>query len=133
MTLLDASAVLAYLNREPGWQMVEPVLLAEKAAISSVNLAEVIAKLCDLGLDADAAVAAVDALTLNTLAFGENEGVMGGRLRAQTRHIGLSLGDRACLATAALLGHTVLTADRPWLGLAKVIGIDIICIRPDAH
>ncbi len=131
--LLDASAVLAYLHREPGWQIVEPWLLAQQARLSPVNLAEVIGKLCDNGMDGDGAVAAVNALSLQVVAFGANEGVLAGRLRADTRRAGLSLGDRACLATARVLGMPVLTGDRPWLALAQPLGLDIRCIRPGTH
>lgn len=35
-------------------------------------------------------------------------------LWAQTRSLGLSLGDRACLALARELGLVALTADRRW-------------------
>jgi PIN domain nuclease of toxin-antitoxin system len=131
--LLDASAVLAYLHREPGWDLVETVLLDGSAQLSSVNLAEVIAKLCDHGMAGDAALAAVQPLGLKPLTFAVAEGVLAGQMRRKTRSAGLSLGDRACLATARLKKLPVLTADRPWLGLAEALELDIRCIRPDAH
>ena len=51
-----------------------------------------------------------------------------GRLRAVTRTEGLSLGDRACLATAILLGVAVLTSDRSWLRLD--LGVPVRSLRP---
>lgn len=131
--VLDASAILAYLHKEPGWQMVEPALLAQQAHVSPVNLAEVIGKLCDNGMDADSAVAAFNALNLQVVVFGVDEGVLAGRLRVETRRAGLSLGDRACLAAASRLHLPVLTADRPWLALAQPLGLVIRCIRPGSH
>lgn len=49
------------------------------------------------------------------------------------RALGLSLGDRLCLAAAQRLHGKVLTADRPWLAMAQPLGLKMCCIRPDAH
>ena len=46
--VVDASAVLAFVNNEPGSEAVESVL--DNAIISTVNLAEVGAKLVDKGM-----------------------------------------------------------------------------------
>ncbi len=131
--LLDASAVLAYLHGEPGWEEVETFILDGQAWVSSVNLAEVVGKLCDNGMDGHGAVAAVETLALQVVAFGGDEGIVAGQLRIDTKRAGLSLGDRACLATARLHKLPVLTGDRPWLAFAKTLDLDIRCIRPDAH
>ena len=40
--------------------------------------------------------------------------IASGKLRASTRTLGLSLGDRCCLALALEHGAEVVTADRPW-------------------
>jgi PIN domain nuclease of toxin-antitoxin system len=53
--VLDASAMLALLNQEPGAATVLGVL--DRAVISAVNLAEVYTRLIDGGMDAPAAVA----------------------------------------------------------------------------
>ena len=45
--VLDASALLALLNNEPGAEQVAAVLT--EAVISSVNLSEVVARLADAG------------------------------------------------------------------------------------
>jgi Hypothetical conserved protein len=50
--LLDASALLAYLQREPGFEAVREAL-REGAGISAVNLAEVVGKLKAKGKDPD--------------------------------------------------------------------------------
>ena len=46
--VVDASAMLAFVNNEPGSEAVESVL--DNAIISTVNLAEVGAKLVDKGM-----------------------------------------------------------------------------------
>ena len=45
--VLDASAVLAFINEEAGAELVEPYL--GNAAISAANLSEVVAKLVEKG------------------------------------------------------------------------------------
>lgn len=133
MMLLDSSAVLAYLQREPGWETVEPVLLADQACISTVNLAEAIAKLSDWGVGFETAIQILHPLALQHLPFDEALALEAARIRPLTRTQGLSLGDRACLATARRENLPVLTADRPWLTLRDTLGLDIRCIRPEAH
>ena len=123
--VVDASAVLALLNAEPGATVVEARLAG--ALISAVNLAEVHAKLADYGM-ADAEIrSAVDALALETIAFDVAMAHRAGQLRPATRALGLSLGDRACLALAQVANLPVLTADRAWAALD--IGVRIETIR----
>ena len=50
-------------------------------------------------------------------------------MRPATRAVGLSLGDRACLALAAELGVPALTADRGWAGVAEAAGVAVQVIR----
>jgi ribonuclease VapC len=40
-----------------------------------------------------------------------------GQLRKSTRSIGLSLGDRCCLALGQHLNAEIITADKPWKSL----------------
>lgn len=123
--VLDASAVLALVNREPGAAMVAARL--PNSAISAVNLAEVFARLSDIGLDENACRRVIAALGLRTLPFDEDDAAMTGALRADTRPHGLSLGDRACLGLAKRLGVQALTADRAWANLPA--GVNVIMIR----
>lgn len=132
MVILDASAILAYLHNEPGWQMVEPSILDASAHASPVNIAEVAAKLIDRGVPPDDALSTIAILNLKLLPFAAQESAETARLRPLTRSRGLSLGDRACLATARLHRMAVLTANRPWLEFAKDLQLDIRCIRPDS-
>lgn len=122
--VLDASAVLAVLNGEPGEQKVIP-LLAD-SAISAVNLTEVGAKLVEAGMDEASAQIAVSVLGIGEVAdFNEELAWETAKLRPVTKQYGLSLGDRACLVLAIKLNVPVVTADRQWskLRLCKVIEI----------
>jgi ribonuclease VapC len=124
--VLDASAVLALLQNEAGAERVADLLSG--AAMSAVNLSEVVAKLTDHGMPADDVREALDGLPLDVHAFDREAAFAAGELRRITRGAGLSLGDRACLALAARLGAAALTADRAWAALATDIA-PVILIR----
>jgi PIN domain nuclease of toxin-antitoxin system len=112
--VLDSSAVLALVNREPGGERVLAAL--PDAVISAVNLSEVVAKLVDRGATMAAIEEALSILRLDVRSFDTELARAAGELRRLTRDRGLSLGDRACLALAAQLGAVALTADRTWAG-----------------
>ena len=117
-TVLDASALLAYLSDEPGAGVVADAI-ARGTTISTVNLAEVLSRAADHGADP---IELIDDMT--------DRGLLGGaiavepfttadagevaRLRPATRDVGLSLGDRACLVLARRLDAPALTADAAW-------------------
>lgn len=130
--VLDASAVIAFLRDEPGADVVRLALDAQPL-ISAVNLAEVLSKLVDKGASQVLAQQAVATLNLTIKELDADAAHQVAWLRGASRRLGLSLGDRACLALAASARATVLTADRPWLALADVLGLDIRSIRPESH
>ncbi len=123
--VLDASAVLVVLNREPGSAAVEDLLPG--AFVSTVNLAEVAGKLADSGMPLSDIRAAIQTLGLTIVDLDTQMAFETGNQRTSTRKGGLSLGDRACLATGKVLGKTVVTADRTWTGLH--LGVKIRCVR----
>jgi ribonuclease VapC len=123
--VLDASALLALINAEPGQEIVAAAL--PTAIFSAVNLAEVVTKLIDLGVPEKEAWAGASDLVPVVVDFGAELSRRTAELRSATRILGLSLGDRACLALAAQLATPVLTADRLWRNVA--IGVDIRLIR----
>ncbi|MDQ0446204.1 type II toxin-antitoxin system VapC family toxin [Methylobacterium aerolatum] len=125
--MLDASAVLAVIFDEVGADRVAAYIPG--AGISAVNLAEVLAKLLDLGMPEATIVAILEDLQLAVISFDEAHAQKASRLRPVTRAVGLSLGDRACLATAALRGTAALSADRAWARLPREIGIEIELLR----
>ena len=122
--LLDSSAALAVVFWEPGAESVVAVL--GDASICSVNIAEVISKQYDRDVPSRDVALNVDALGLTVIPFDDRMARRAGELRPLTRNFGLSLGDRACLATAEILGLTVLTADRVWAELDIGIAIELV-------
>ncbi len=123
--VLDASAVLALIHREPGWEAVAASL--DAAAISAVNLAEVATRMLDRGLLSRSVRADLAGLRLQIVPFDEALAFEAAALRSATKEAGLSLGDRACLATAKKLGVRALTADRGWCRLH--LGVHVQAIR----
>jgi PIN domain nuclease of toxin-antitoxin system len=123
--VLDSSAVLAVLNGEPGAELVTTVL--DDALVSTVNYAEVVAKLVERGTSYAEALAALRAIALTTVDFDIALARRTGALRAETMRRGLSLGDRACLSLAEREGAPAMTGDRSWVG--AVSGVEIRLIR----
>jgi ribonuclease VapC len=123
--VLDASALLAVLNGEPGADKLTPQLLSS-AASSTVNLAEVHSKLVSRGLNIDEAWEATLSPIRETVDFTAEHARAAGSLVAQTRDLGLSLGDRACLALGLALKAPVYTADKTWKSLKLGLRIHIV-------
>lgn len=123
--ILGTSALLIQLLDEPGADMVRPHM--GTAQISIVNLCETYTKLIEAGVAKQDAEAEVRHVGLRVRSFREAHALEAAALRPLTRHLGLSLGDRACLATARINGLPVLTADRLWADLD--IGVDIRLVR----
>ena len=122
--VLDASAVLAFLNLEPGSDKVAAV--SGKRIVSAVNLSEVLAKLIELGMPETEIRQVLSYLKYDIKAFETEDATLCAKLRPQTRSLGLSLGDRACLALGKKLQLPVLTADRAWSNLNLSIDIQVI-------
>jgi PIN domain nuclease of toxin-antitoxin system len=123
--VLDASAILALLHREPGGDVV--LRHAGNAIVSAVNLSEVGARLVDHGMTEEAIRLAIGTVGAEVVPFDENLAYVASLLRVRTRSRGLSMGDRACLALAKATGLPTLTADRLWMTLD--VGVDIRLIR----
>ena len=123
--VIDSSAVLAVLGQEPGADLVEPLLAA--GLVSSVNIAEITAKLVERGASPSGVRKVLLGLPCSIAPVDENQGFLAGEIIAETRHMGVSLGDSFCLALARCLGAPVLTADRVWADLD--LGIDVTLIR----
>lgn len=124
--VLDASALLALLNREPGWEMVLEALQHD-AYVSAVNWAEVVGKLSEAGMPENEVREVLESLPVQLVSVTSDLAFRIGFLRPRTRTLGLSLGDRACLALAESLGVPALTADRAWASLQ--IGVKTELIR----
>ncbi len=129
--ILDTSALLAHLWKETGEERVAHLLTTERCLLGATNLAELVSKVTERGLPASKVPILVSSLNVEIVPLTQEQAELSGILRQPTRHQGLSLGDRACLALAKTLGGTAITADHPWLALD--LGIAIECIRPDSH
>ena len=120
--VLDASALLAWLQAEPGADAVR----LEGALINSVNWSEVLQKARQKGVAVEGVREELEALGLKLRAFSLEEGERAAELYAVTKAHGLSLGDRACLATALALDGVAVTAERAW---SKLEGVRVRQIR----
>ncbi|WP_414551284.1 PIN domain-containing protein [Anabaena sp. CCY 0017] len=123
--VVDASAVLALLNQETGSEEISQFI--GNAAISAVNLSEIIAKLSEAGIPAEDIRQILGNLNLEVIPFNEEHALKAGMMRPATKSIGLSFGDRACLALGIFLNQPVLTTDRLWGSLS--VGIEIRVMR----
>jgi ribonuclease VapC len=124
-SVLDSSAVLAWLRGEPGADVVQPLLPA--AIMSAANWSETWQKLRQHGVDADRATSRLRTLGVRVEPLSEADAVTAADLWTRTRAAGLSLGDRCCLALGTRLALPTVTADTAWAGLD--IGIPVRIIR----
>lgn len=97
------------------------------SVVSTVNWAEVIQKAQARGVDTEGLADELTAAGLRIVPFGLAEAERCGHLWAGTSRHGLSLGDRACLATTLERDLPVLTADRSWTELE--VGVQIESVR----
>lgn len=122
--VLDASALLAYLQDEPGCEVVDRVLA--ESVISSVNWAEVIQKSVAAEVDLDGMLDELQVLGLKIEPFTIKNAELAGKLWKQTQPAGLSLGDRACLSLGMCLRVPVWTCDRIWATLNLSVDVRVI-------
>lgn len=101
--VLDAEAVLAFMKGEPGHEAVAKVSEGWGAPICAVILSEVLEKLVQGGRPPALAEEALRALGLEVCPFDETLALECAWLPKPIRGVGLSLGDRACLALSMLL------------------------------
>lgn len=123
--VIDATVVLAYVLGEPGGDVLSTD--GRHFLLSSVNLAEILAKVADRGLDPDDVMRTLRPFPIEHVDHGSDDARKGAALRVSTRSHGLSLGDRACLALAQRTDLPVMTSDKVWATLD--LGIDIRLIR----
>jgi len=123
--VLDASALLAYLHQESGWERVRLALAG--ACIGAVNWCEVAQKASRNGLDVLRVRSLLQDMEMSIVPFTLDQAEIAAQLWQQTHPLGLSLADRACLALAMERQRPILTADRAWSELS--LGLDIQFIR----
>lgn len=123
--ILDASAVLAVFFDEPGADRVLEVI--DRGVCCAPIVTEIVTRLIDLGRTEREAETDFRLSGIPVEPFDGDLAIKAGQLRAATKHRGLSLGDRSCLALAMREGASVMTADRPWKDLD--VGVEIEVIR----
>lgn len=124
--VLDASVVLAVLKGEPGGDRASG-FVTPGANVSAVNVAEVLSVLSRGGMQPEQALRAFRRLGVTVLDFTIREALLCAAFyTAEAEARRLSLGDRACLATAAVLDGKAITADRSWRGLAFPVEVDFV-------
>jgi len=126
VTVLDASVVLALLHDEKGADQVAAELVS--ARLSTVNLAEVLGKLVDAGLEPRRVEPLLRMAGVVLEQLTSEDATLAGALRSVRGGRRLSLGDRCCLALAARSAPArVLTADRAWAELD--LPVEVVLLR----
>jgi ribonuclease VapC len=122
--VIDASAIIAAVLGERGVSNVK--VEGRRNIASTVNVAEARSRLSDLGFDQEVADEALALVKFEEHDFTSFHAKSVAALRAKTRQVGLSLGDRACLALASELGVVAITADRAWANLDIDVVVELI-------
>src|SRR5258708_93754 len=110
--IADTSAIIAYLNFEPGAEEVRKLL--SRIRLTMVNVAEIVAVVSRHQVSRSWVEERVFRVFPELLPFDREQAYLCGALEAITRPQGISLGDRACLAAGILQGWPVLTAESKW-------------------
>jgi ribonuclease VapC len=129
MYVMDASALLALMQGEPGSDVVDELIQEQECVASSVNIAEVGAKLVDKGLAPAQLARTLKELNVQPIDFDLEQATLCASLRLSTKHVGLSLGDRACLILAQLVKGTAVTGDSAWSDVAEAVNVKVLMIR----
>jgi ribonuclease VapC len=124
--VMDSTALIAVVYREPGFERVVEIL--DKSAISAVNLAEIINKLVLRGSPAEEVQDLLRPLKLQVEDWSEDLAYRSAEFTPFTKSHGLSLGDRACLTLAKQLRATAVTSDRAWRRIPS-LGVRVMMFR----
>lgn len=123
--VLDSSAILAIVRGEPGADRAL-ALTRERSCTSSVNVAEIVTKCVEWQYPEAVAINVIESCGIDVVALEQDHAVLAGQLRRKTSKGVLSLGDRACIATAIRLNATAVTADRVWATLDLDCPVELI-------
>lgn len=125
MSVLDASAMLAFLFEETGAELVTEHL--PTGIMSTVNLSEVLGRFARDGHEVHPIRDKLFASSIEWVPFEAPHATLAAGLLPITKHLGLSFADRACIALATARNMSVVTADRVWSELD--LDIPVISIR----
>ncbi len=110
--VLDASALLALIQKEQGADIIKPLL--KDSVMSTVNIAEVLTALARTGIAPKEALILITDIIGTIISFDTEQAEMLAELQPKVKHKGLSLGDRACIALGIKLQVPIYKADRIW-------------------
>jgi ribonuclease VapC len=116
--VLDASALLASLQNENGYEVVDAIL--NECAISTINLSEVLQKVKQKGIVTNKIVEGLQTEGVEIVEYTIQQAEITADLWAITKPFGLSLGDRSCLALALSLNAIAVTADKTWANIPNI-------------
>jgi ribonuclease VapC len=71
----------------------------------------------------------ISSVSVDVINFNQKQAILSAQMRPLTKAIGLSLGDRACIALTKSLDGCAVTAARAWLDIAGAVGVAIRFIR----
>lgn len=113
--VLDASALLALIQEEPGTEIIKPLL--SHSVMSAVNVAETLTALQRIDILTEEASTLIAKIITNIIPFDFEQSKLAAELQTHVKHKGLSLGDRSCIALGIKLQAPIYTADRVWAEL----------------
>ena len=116
MNVIDASAVLAFIQDEAGSDVVEAALV--EACIGAANWSEVAQKVLAAGRDWDLVRALLESYNVRIEPVTVSDAEWAAYRWKPGE--GLSLADRLCLALGERLEATVVTADTGWGSTGRV-------------
>ena len=119
-SVLDASAILAFLLGEDGADPVEDAL-ADDPRCGAANWSEVAQRVLSAGRSWDAAQALLASYGVRVEPVVRDDAERAAR--RWRRGEGLSLADRLCLALGERLDAEVLTADKSWGDTGRIVQI----------
>jgi len=125
--LLDTSALIALIKKEDGYETIDNIIA--NSAISSVNLSELVAVLARSGVSNADIDEIIKDIVPEIIPFCEDTSIKAGKLLNITKTYGLSLGDRACIATGDFYKMEIHTTDKIWSKLQSDITTKITVIR----
>ncbi len=129
MVVLDSWALLAYLKGEPAADRIEAVWLAEGAAISSINLGEVLyIRAREEGHDV--AVASLKVIRKRLEVIDPDWPLVEAAAKIKADG-GLSYADAFCIATAVKLDVSLWTGDPEILEQADRYSCQVIDLRDE--
>ncbi len=124
--ILDSSALIALIKNETGADIVEKLLGG--IVMSALNVSEAAGILVDLGMPEEECRSSIEPYIDVIVPIDTEQSFEMAFLKKYTKHKGLSIGDRACIALGIKMALPIYTADKIWAKL-DIEGADIILIR----